>query len=143
MITDFWKDTGTPDDILQANKIILENMKPYFYGIKEDDIIIEGNIMIGEGTIIKNHSKIVGPVIIGKNCLIDDNVCVGPNTSIGDNSEISQCEIKNSIVMTNCEINCNIKIKNSIIASYSKISEQKIKQDEKIFVLGEGTKITL
>ena len=46
-------------------------------------------------------------------------------------------------MMNNCKITCNMKIKNSIIASHSKISEQKIKQDEKIFLLGEGTIITL
>ncbi len=143
MITDFWKDTGTPNDILQANKIILENMKSYFYGIREDDIIIEGNVMIGEGTIIKSGSKIIGPAIIGKNCLINDNVYVGPNTSIGDNSKLLQCQIENSIIMPNCEINCNIKIKNSIIASNSHISQNKSNHDEKIFLLGEGTRIIL
>lgn len=143
MITDFWKDTGTPDDILQANQTILENMKPYFYGIKDDDILIEGNVMVGEGTLIKNNSKITGPVIVGKNCIINDDVYVGPNTSIGDNSRLSHCKIKNSIIMENCEIDCNVKIKNSIISSNSNISEQKINEDEKIFLLGEGTKVSL
>jgi glucose-1-phosphate thymidylyltransferase len=85
----------------------------------------------------------MGPVIIGKNCIINDDVHVGPNTSIGDNSKLSHCKIKNSIIMENCEINCNVKIKNSIISSNSNISKQKIDQDEKIFLLGEGTKISL
>jgi glucose-1-phosphate thymidylyltransferase len=142
-ITDYWKDTGTPRDILQANKTILENMKNYFNGIKEDDVIIEGNIMIGDGTIIKKGCKIIGPVIIGKNCIISDNAYIGSNTSIGDNTSISQSSIKNSIVMSNCELNCNVQINNSIIASNSKISEEKNNLDEKIFVLGEGTKIIL
>jgi len=142
-ITDFWKDTGTPGDILQANKTILENMKPYFSGIKEDDVLIEGNVMIGDGTMIKNGSKIIGPVIIGKNCLIDNNVFVGPNTSIGNNTKLSQCNIKNSIIMNDCEINCNVEIKNSIIAPNSKISRDEMNQNEKIFLLGEGTKIVL
>jgi glucose-1-phosphate thymidylyltransferase len=142
-ITDFWKDTGTPEDILQANKTILENMKPYFFGIKEDDVLIEGNVMIGDGTMIKNGSKIIGPVIIGKNCLIDNNVFVGPNTSIGNNTKLLQCNIKNSIIMNDCEINCNVEIKNSIIAPNSKISRDEMNQNEKIFLLGEGTKIVL
>ncbi len=142
-ITDYWKDTGTPRDILQANKTILENMKNYFNGIKEDDVIIEGNIMIGDGTIIKKGCKIIGPVIIGKNCIISDNAYIGSNTSIGDNTSISQSSIKNSSVMSNCELNCNVQINNSIIASNSKISEEKNNLDEKIFVLGEGTKIIL
>ena len=143
MITDFWKDTGTPEDILQANTTILENMKPYFHGTKEDDVMIEGNVMIGEGTIIKKRCKIIGPTIIGKNCQITNDVQIGPNTSIGNDSILLHCNIKNSIIMNNCEINCNIKIKNSIIASNSKITEQKIKHDERIFMLGEGTKISL
>jgi glucose-1-phosphate thymidylyltransferase len=143
MITDFWKDTGTPEDILQANQTILENMKNYFNGIKEDDVIIEGNVMIGDGTIIKKGCKIIGPVIIGKNCLIDNNVFVGSNTSIGNNTKLLQCNIKNSIIMNDCEINCNVEIKNSIIAPNSKISRDKMNQNEKIFLLGEGTKIVL
>ena len=143
MITDFWKDTGTPEDILQANTTILENMSSYFKGIKNDDVIIEGNVMIGNGTIIKNGSKIIGPVIIGKNCLIDKNVHVGPNTSVGDNTNLSQCEISNSIVMNDCEIHCNVEIKNSIIASNSHISMKSSDHNEKVFLLGEGTKITL
>ena len=143
IITDFWKDTGTPEDILQANQTILENMKNYSYGVKEDDVIIEGNIMIGKGTIIKNGSKIIGPVIIGENCLISDNSNIGPNTSIGDNSKLSNCHIERSIMMSNCEITGNIKIKNSIIASNSYILQKNPNDDEKIFLLGEGTKIIL
>ena len=143
IITDFWKDTGTPEDILQANKTILENMNSYFKGIKKDDVIIDGNVMIGEGTKIESGSKIFGPVIIGKNCIIGNNVQVGPNTSVGDNSNLSQCKIINSIMMNDCEINSNIEIKNSIIASNSKISKSEINQSEKIFLLGEGTKIIL
>jgi glucose-1-phosphate thymidylyltransferase len=143
VITDFWKDTGTPEDILQANKTILENMKPYFYGIKDNDVTIEENVMIGEGTIIKNKSKIIGPVIIGKNCIISDESFVGPNTSLGDNVNISHCTIKNSIIMPDCIIDCDVKIKNSIISSNSKIFKKDSVNDENVFLLGEGTIIIL
>ena len=143
VITDFWKDTGTPEDILQANKTILENMNSYFKGIKHDDVIIEGNVMIGEGTKIESGSKIIGPTIIGKNCLISNNSCIGPNTSINNNVELSYCSVKNSIIMPNCIIDCEIKIKNSIISSNSKISKNDSFNDEKILLLGEGTKINL
>jgi glucose-1-phosphate thymidylyltransferase len=143
VITDFWKDTGTPEDILQANKTILESMKPYFYGIKDNDVTIEGNVMIGEGAIIKNKSKIIGPVIIGKNCIISDESFVGPNTSLGDNVNISHCTVKNSIIMPDCIIDCDVKIKNSIISSNSKIFKKDSVNDENVFLLGEGTKIIL
>lgn len=141
MITDYWKDTGTPEDIIQANGAILEKMAPYFLGKKESHVDIKGHVMIDEGTIIKDGSRIVGPVIIGKNCTVEPNTTIGPNVSIGDNSKISACDISDSIVMSDCNIECNIKIRNSIIAYNSSIIHDPAKQN--IFLLGEGTKITI
>jgi len=141
-ITDFWKDTGTPDDIIEANKFLLEKMQESFKGKKEEDVILEGKVMVGEGTIIKNGTKIVGPVIIGKNCIIENGSFIGKNTSIGNDSHISESLISNSIIMSNCVIEGRLNIVNSIISSNSKII-QKQKSDEKKFLLGEGTQISM
>ncbi len=139
-ITDYWKDTGTPEDIINANKEILDNMEPYFLGTKED-VIINGNVMVGEGTKLKSGSKLIGPVVIGKNCIIENNSKIGPNTSIGDNTKISNSDIEDSIIMNDCHINSTRKIRNSIISTNSKINEAK--SDEKKFLLGEGTDIEI
>ena len=64
------------------------------------------------------------------------------NTSIGDNCTISSCDISQSIVMSHCTLNAEIVIRNSIIAFNSKIIGVK-NQDEKIFLLGEGTQVLL
>jgi len=142
MITDFWKDTGTPNDIIEANRIILENMTGSFQGKKEEKVILEGKVMVGEGTIIKNGVKIIGPTIIGKNCIIENDTVIGENTSIGDNSHLSYCTISNSIIMSNCTIEGKLDIKNSIIASNSKIIKEQ-NENSKKFLLGEGTQISL
>ena len=142
MVTDYWKDTGTPHDIIHANEVILSGMTPYFYGIKEENVLISGNVMIEEGTIIKNGSRIIGPVIIGKKCVIGPNTHIGPNISIGDNSKLSRCDIKNSIIMSGCNINGDFKIKDSIIAFNSEIIKNN-NADSKVFLLGEGTNISL
>ena len=142
MITDYWKDTGTPDDIIHANSEVLKNMKPYFFGEKDDGSEFSGNVMVGNGSKISGHSKILGSCIIGENCIIGPNVILGPNVSIGDNSKLSDCDIQNSIVMKNCFIDSKIKIRNSILASNSKITIDE-ENDEKILLLGEGTKISL
>ena len=142
MITDFWKDTGTPNDIIEANRIILENMTESFQGKKEKNVILEGKVIVGEGTIIKKEVKIIGPAIIGKNCVIEHGTIIGENTSIGDNSHISCCTISNSIIMSNCTIEGKLDIKNSIIASNSKIIKEQ-NEGSKRFLLGEGTQISL
>ena len=141
-VTDYWKDTGTPNDIIHANRVILEGMKPYFEGIRESGVEIEGNVMVGKDSIIKSGAKIKGPVIIGKNCIVKSNTYIGSNTSIGDNSEISKCHIEDSIIMSGCKIDADIKISKSIIAFNSEIL-RKDGQPAKIFLLGEGTKISL
>ena len=143
MVTDYWKDTGTPGDIIHANFIILNNMKPYFHGKKEEGASISGNVMVDEGTLIKKDAVIIGPVIIGKNCVIDSGTRIGPNTSIGESSRLSKCDIEDSIVMSNCEIDCNIKIRKSIIAFNSNIVSNRENQNEKVFLFGEGTKVLL
>jgi len=142
MVTDYWKDTGTPHDIIHANKVILNSMKPYFYGKKEENVVTTGNIMINTGTIIKKGSIITGPVIIGKDCVIGPDAHVGPNISIGDNSKIVRCNIENSIIMSDCNIDGDFKIQNSIIALNSDIVKNN-NTNNNVFLLGEGTKISL
>ena len=143
VITDYWKDTGTPEDILNANMQVLKKMKPYFYGKKEDGVSVQNSLMLGEGSLIKTGSRINGPVIIGKNCIIEPNTTIGPNTSIGDHSVLSGCEVENSIIMSECKIECNAKIRHSIISTNSHISQNKKTNKEHVFLLGAGTKITL
>jgi len=140
IITDYWKDTGTPEDIINANKTILKNKIGYFNGKKDNDVSLTGTVLVGKGTKIIGNSQIDGPVIIDENCIIE-NARIGPNSSIGKNSKITQSDIENSIVMSDCIINSPIKIRNSIISSYSQIQIQTNSQDEKLFLLGEGTQI--
>ena len=103
--------------------------------------IISGNVMIGKNTKINGKTEIIGPVIIGENCVIESGTRIGPNASIGDNTFVSKAVISNSIIMANCKINADINIKNSIIAFNSSITSDR--NAEKIFLVGEGTKINL
>ena len=143
VITDYWKDTGTPDDIIHANGEVIKKMSDYFYGKKDNDVKISGKVLVDKNSKIHSNVSITGPVIIGKNCQINSGVTIGPNTSIGDNSIVNNGNIENSIIMENCEIDSKIKIKNSIISKNSKIIQNSESNGEKIFLLGEGSKISL
>ena len=138
-----WKDTGTPEDIIQANNIILKKMNPFFEGIKEEGVKISGNIIVGKNSILKSGCQLNGPIIIGENCVIGKNCVIGPNASIGNETKISNSNIENTIVMSNCKIDYGGKIKDSIISNDSEILQQKNDESFKVFLLGEGTKILL
>lgn len=142
-VTDYWKDTGTPHDIIHANEVILRDMKPYFHGKKEEGASVVGNVMVGKNTVIKAGAKLVGPVIIGDDCLIGSGAYIGPNTSVGNGSNIAKCNIEDSIIMSGCKIDCEIKIRKSIISYNSEILYKKTNGDDKVFLLGEGSKISL
>ena len=146
-ITDYWKDTGTPDDILHANGEII-NKHPEFQHqhdnvdhTKTKNVNVVDNVILGKNCEFGQDVKIQGPVIIGDNCKILTKSRIGPNVSIGDNSIISVALIENSIIMQNCKINSSAEIKDSIIANNSEIKDEV--GSEKVFLLGEGSKISL
>jgi len=143
LITEFWKDTGTPDDIIKANTIILENLKNNNSQKNENTSKIIDNILIGSNTTLEKNSKIIGPVLIGNNCKIDSNAIIGPNVTIGDDCILSNCKIKNSIIMSNCTIDSEIDIEKSIIAYNCKILQKSNPIDSHKFLLGEGTTLNL
>lgn len=127
IITKYWKDTGTVEDIIDANKTILENSEPSCKSTINSDCKKTGNIIIGKNNIIGKNVTIIGPVIIGDNCKLEE-CTVGPNVSIGNKIFLNQCKIENSIIMDNVIIQCKIELNNSIIAYNSKItSNSKIK----------------
>ncbi len=120
-ITDYWKDTGTPEDILNANRQVLEHICDY-------------NV----------RATWIDPSIIGKNCKIDASVSIGPHVSIGDDTIISSdVVIENSIIMSGCKIDGGLNIKDSIISANCHLHGNNKDKTKKIFLLGEGTKITL
>jgi glucose-1-phosphate thymidylyltransferase len=130
-ITDYWKDTGTPEDIINANAQVLEH-------------ICNQACIIDKSTNIESGSDIVTPSIIGKNCKIDKSARIGPNASIGDNTIISSdVVIENSIIMSDCKIDGGLNIRNSIISANCHLHGNNKDKTKKLFLLGEGTKITL
>ncbi len=99
----WWKDTGMPEDIIEANRRVLIGIKESFIGGSIDEKSkIEGTVIIGEGSQIVS-SVIRGPVIIGKKSTIE-NCYVGPFTSIGDNVILNNCEVENSILLRDSHI---------------------------------------
>jgi len=90
------------------------------------------------------RNYLLGRCIIGKNCKIDESARIGPNASIGDNTIISSdVVIENSIIMSDCKIDGGLNIKDSIISANCHLHGNNKDKTKKIFLLGEGTKITL
>lgn len=141
IIKGWWKDTGKPEDILEANRLVLEDLNSENNGVVEDSASITGRVSIGENTVIKLGTVIKGPVVIGKNCVIGPNTYVGPYTSIGDNTIIEEGDIEDSIIIGNTKIKVKEKIVDSIIGENCEIVESEKLPKGNRFVVGESSKI--
>lgn len=140
-IEGWWKDTGTPEDILESNRLVLDELKHEVRGIVEAEASIQGRLFVGENAVIRSGAIIRGPVIIGKNTVVEGRVYIGPYTSIGDNVLIKRGEIENSIIMNDCHIDIEEKITDSIIGPSSTIVRYRSGPKGYRFILGESSRI--
>ena len=141
-VTGWWKDTGTPEDIIHANRLVLDSIGTENQFLVEKDISTKDNIIIGSNTKISQDSSIIGPAIIGKNCKIEHGVRLGPYVSIGDGCTLENCSVENSIIMENCRIDAQVNLVSSIIAQSSQIDGNVISKKSQ-FLLGERTHLKL
>lgn len=99
-IIKYWLDLTYPWDLLDANEVLLANMKGEIKGVVEPNVTLNGEVSIGKGTTVRSGAYIVGPVMIGEDCDIGPNCFIRPATVIGNNCHIgAACEVKNSIIM--------------------------------------------
>jgi len=97
IVSGWWKDTGKVEDMLEANRIILDTFTARGVESIDEGSRVEGKVVIEPGARIY-ASTIRGPVIIGAGAEIR-GAFVGPYTSIGAGCRIERCEIENSIVL--------------------------------------------
>ncbi|WP_406659649.1 bifunctional sugar-1-phosphate nucleotidylyltransferase/acetyltransferase [Methanolobus sp. ZRKC3] len=100
-----WLDVGRPWDMLEANKILLENIDAKHEGTIEPYATLNGNIHVGKGSIVRNGAYITGPAIIGENCDIGPNCFIRASTTIGNDVHIGNAvEVKNCVIMDGTKI---------------------------------------
>jgi len=144
LVTGWWKDTGKPEDILDANRLVLEWLEPKIEGTVEEGVNIVGRVAIGPGTVVRRGSSIHGPAIIGRNCEIGPNAYIGPFTAVGDNSKLANVEIENSVLIGDSVIECSKRIRDSLIGKNVHISnaDHNVPKCHKL-ILGEHSRISI
>jgi len=144
LVKGWWKDTGRPEDILEANQLVLSELSSYNRGTFEQDVKTSGIVCVDEGTVVLSETILRGPLIIGKNCKIGPRCYLGPYTSVGDNTTIEGAEVENTIIMGDCRIECEKRIVDSLIGRNTQISdsENSVPRGSR-FIIGENTFICL
>lgn len=115
----WWKDTGKPEDLLDANRLVLSRISRNIQGTVENSELV-GEIEIAAGAIVRN-SQIRGPVSIATGAVIE-GAYLGPYTSVGAYARVEDAEVEYSILMKSAQVkHLSKRLDTSILGEYAVI----------------------
>lgn len=123
-ITGWWKDTGTPEAMLEGNASILGDIDTSEFtqeGDVDPSAKLQGLVRVGKGAKIGAGCLVRGPVSIGEGAVLEQ-VYVGPYTSIGNRVVLTNCEIEHSIIFDDATVVNTPRIIDSLIGHKASIT---------------------
>ncbi|HBU27631.1 TPA: hypothetical protein DEB00_00765 [Candidatus Uhrbacteria bacterium] len=144
----WWKDTGTPEALLEGNQLLLNEMTQAEAVVdaslaKLDDTRIQGRVKIGKDCIFGEDVLIRGPVVIGDNVQID-HAFIGPHTTIGSGARVSRAQIQHSIIMEGAQVMADTMIVDSIVGKNAIVtSERSSLPHGKCLIIGENSQVEI
>jgi glucose-1-phosphate thymidylyltransferase len=101
IVRGWWKDTGRLEDMLEANRLILDNIRERVQG-ELIDSQVDGRVVIEPGARLE-RTVVRGPAIIGSGAQLTD-CYIGPYTAVGERCAISGAEVEHSILLAGCTV---------------------------------------
>jgi glucose-1-phosphate thymidylyltransferase len=141
IVRGWWKDTGRLDDMLAANRLVLDTIETRLDG-ELIDSTIEGRVVI-EAEARLERSSVRGPAIIGAGARLTD-CYVGPYTAIGEECEISSAEVENSILLAQSVVrNLDGRMESSLLGRNVKVGRDVRQPRAFRFMVGDNSEIGL
>ena len=138
----WWIDTGTKDDLLKANRVMLDNfLKRDIAGSVDSQSQMIGSVEIRQGAEVA-ASTIRGPVSIAEDCRIK-NSFVGPFTSIGAGTVVEDTSVEHSIILANCRLRKIEHLANSVIGRNTEVLKEEYNSKVTNLVIGDDARIEL
>jgi glucose-1-phosphate thymidylyltransferase len=137
----WWKDTGQVQDMLEANRLILDDLIERVEGELLESRV-EGRVVIEQGARLE-RSTVRGPAIVGGGSRITD-AYIGPYTSIGEDVEIASAELEHSIVLSGSAIrDLEYRIEASLIGKNVHIRRGPALPKAYRFVVGDNADVQI
>lgn len=138
----WWLDTGKKDDLLEANRVVLDEfLKRDIRGKVDSKSQIKGRVEIGDRTVVEN-SVIRGPVSIAEDCQIR-NSFIGPFASISAGTVIERSSVEHSVILEGCHLANIERLTDSITGKGSKVTRQKGGLEALTLFLGDDSRVDL
>lgn len=123
IIEEWWLDTGKKDDLLKANRVVLDEwVRRDVRGSIEGNSDVTGRVVVPQSALIKD-STVRGPVVIGENVIIERSF-VGPFSSIGDGCVIIDSSVEHVVLLQNCRIEKVQRLEDSVVGRNSVVRKR-------------------
>ncbi len=141
IVRGWWKDTGRLEDMLEANQLILDNLRERIEGELVDSQV-DGRVVIERGARLE-RSRVRGPAIVGAGTSLRD-CYVGPYTAIGENCTIVDAEVEHSILLAGCTV-CNLdgRMESSLLGRNVTVRRGERQPRAYRFMVGDNSDISI
>lgn len=127
IIEGWWRDVGTPEDVLEANRLVLQDLSTEpdveERGTVENGATVEGPVSLSKDALVEAGATIRGPAIIGEGTIIQGGTYVGPYTTISGDCELTGGSIESSVILSGVSIGAPAELVDSIIGRNASIGE--------------------
>ncbi len=142
ILDSWWLDTGKKDDMLEANRVVLDEMLTTdIKGRIDAGSKVLGRVCIGAGSLIEN-SEVRGPAIIGSGTVVRDTF-VGPYTSIGDDCLLERTSVEFSVILDGSKVTDIERLEESLVGKKSTISRGKGANKALRVHIGDDSEVTI
>jgi glucose-1-phosphate thymidylyltransferase len=140
IVQGWWKDTGKLDDMLEANRLILETLDRRIEGEVRGSSQVDGKVVIEAGAVVED-SVVRGPVVIGARSQIV-RAYVGPFTAIGADVTIRDSEVEHSIVLEGSAIlDLKARVEDSLIGRNCRIHRSPLMPRALRLMIGDRSEV--
>ena len=141
IVRGWWKDTGRLEDMLEANRLVLDNLPERVQG-ELIDSRVEGRVVIEAGARLE-RTTVRGPAIVGAGAQLSD-CYIGPYTAIGEDCRISGAEVEHSILLAGCTI-CDLdgRMESSLLGRNVTVRRGERQPRAYRFMVGDNSDISI
>ncbi len=142
----WWKDTGLPEDLLEANERVLQSMPPGQFerqGTVAPGAAVTGSVGIGADTKVAAGCSLEGPIVTGRGVAIAGGARIGPFSALGDGVAVVGAAIERSIVLEGARIEGPIRLRDSIVGRSVTIRAGPGAPRDLSLVVGDAARIEL
>ena len=141
VVTGWWKDTGHVEDMLEANRLILDALVDDRRGTVVDSRI-DGRVAIGEGALLE-RCHVRGPAVIGPRAIVRD-AYIGPYTAISEDAVVERAELEHAIIMERSRVEgIDARLEDSLIGADVVITRSHGKPQAHRITVGDRARIEI